>query len=138
MVHQLTKKYIYPFIGIVVYVLAIYLLGSDTRCLIRNTLGIPCPGCGMTRAYSNLFSGNIVGAFQSHPLFILPIIIGIVIVLRNTKLVNGIYRSNRFWIVLLILIIGVYAIRMILYFPNTEPMEFNPNGLIPRLINYIF
>lgn len=38
-------------------------------CLIKLATGIPCPGCGMTRAYVNLFSLNIAAAFRLHPMF---------------------------------------------------------------------
>ena len=38
-------------------------------CPIRWLTGIPCPGCGLSRAYLALLSGNLKGAFAFHPLF---------------------------------------------------------------------
>ena len=38
-------------------------------CPIRWLTGIPCPGCGLSRAYLALLQGDLVGAFAFHPLF---------------------------------------------------------------------
>lgn len=38
-------------------------------CPFKRLTGLPCPGCGMTRAYLALLRGDISGAFQLHPLF---------------------------------------------------------------------
>lgn len=40
-------------------------------CPIRFVTGIPCPGCGMTRAWLSLLSGNEAAAFAFHSLFLL-------------------------------------------------------------------
>jgi hypothetical protein len=44
---------------------------SDVRfslCLWRRLLGIPCPGCGMTRAFAHLAKGEWRAALAVHPL----------------------------------------------------------------------
>ena len=41
----------------------------DITCPIKELTGIPCPGCGMTRAYLSLLQGDISAAFAFHPLF---------------------------------------------------------------------
>ena len=37
-------------------------------CLFRRLTGIPCPGCGMTRAFAHLAKGEWAAAWVSHPL----------------------------------------------------------------------
>lgn len=37
-------------------------------CLFRRTTGIPCPGCGMTRAFAHLAKGDWTEAARYHPL----------------------------------------------------------------------
>lgn len=37
-------------------------------CPTALFFGVPCPGCGLTRATLLLFSGDIAGAFRMHPL----------------------------------------------------------------------
>lgn len=39
-------------------------------CLFKAITGIPCPGCGMTRAFLELAKGDFVTAFQLNPLSI--------------------------------------------------------------------
>jgi Protein of unknown function (DUF2752) len=37
-------------------------------CLFRELLGLPCPGCGMTRALHALAHGEVAAALRYHPL----------------------------------------------------------------------
>jgi hypothetical protein len=36
-------------------------------CVFRRALGIPCPGCGLTRAVAALLRGDLRAAFAYHP-----------------------------------------------------------------------
>lgn len=40
-------------------------------CLIRNIFGVKCPGCGMTRAISCIFHGNLKKALQYNRLVVI-------------------------------------------------------------------
>ena len=54
---------------------AVFLIGcaflvlSGIGCPITFMTGISCPGCGMTRAYSALMTGDVLMALAWHPLF---------------------------------------------------------------------
>src|SRR3978361_1236161 len=37
-------------------------------CPLAGVLGIPCPGCGLTRATLALLHGDVRGAFHLHPM----------------------------------------------------------------------
>jgi hypothetical protein len=37
-------------------------------CLLRNATGVPCPGCGMTRAFAHLAKGEGAAAWKDQPL----------------------------------------------------------------------
>jgi hypothetical protein len=41
---------------------------QNTVCLFRRLTGIPCPGCGMTRAFAHLAKGEWAAAAHDHPL----------------------------------------------------------------------
>lgn len=41
----------------------------DIGCLFRFAMGMPCPGCGMTRAWLALLRGDVAAAFAYHPMF---------------------------------------------------------------------
>lgn len=47
--------------------LALYLL--DIGCVFRLMTGVPCPGCGMTRAWLAALRLDFAAAFAYHPLF---------------------------------------------------------------------
>lgn len=38
-------------------------------CPIRNATGIPCPGCGMSRAWMAALRLDLAGAMEYHPMF---------------------------------------------------------------------
>ena len=42
--------------------------GSLSLCLTRRSLGLPCPGCGLTRAVAHLAQGDLGRAMTLHPL----------------------------------------------------------------------
>ena len=56
------------YVILVVFIISMfYLFGPG--CPQQALFGISCLGCGMTRAYLQLFQGNVKGAFFYHPLF---------------------------------------------------------------------
>jgi hypothetical protein len=48
-----------------------WLEGRRSVCLIRNLFGIKCPGCGMIRAMSSIFHGDLKGAFHYNKLVVI-------------------------------------------------------------------
>jgi len=40
---------------------------GSSICLFRRTTGIPCPGCGLTRAFAHLAKGQWREAAADHP-----------------------------------------------------------------------
>jgi hypothetical protein len=39
---------------------------QNTVCLLRRLTGLPCPGCGMTRAFAHLAKGEWAAAASDH------------------------------------------------------------------------
>ena len=52
-----------------VLVFAGVMYGFSVPCVIRAVTGVPCPGCGMTRALISALRLDFVAAFLHHPLF---------------------------------------------------------------------
>lgn len=42
--------------------------GALTLCLTRRGLGLPCPGCGLTRGLAHLLRGDLASMLTLHPL----------------------------------------------------------------------
>ncbi|MEZ5330513.1 MAG: DUF2752 domain-containing protein [Thermoanaerobaculia bacterium] len=40
---------------------------ENSWCIYRRTTGMPCPGCGMTRAVVDLAHGDLAAAVRAHP-----------------------------------------------------------------------
>lgn len=56
--------------------LAFVFLPIPWPCPLRLATGIPCPGCGMTRAVRLLAKGDLVGACKMHPLVVATPLLG--------------------------------------------------------------
>lgn len=96
-------------------------------CLIYNITGLPCPSCGMTRAFLSLARLDFMKAFHDHPLFLLVPVLFYSYFKGKQKLL----------IAICLLFIIVWIIRMILYFPLVEPMNYNSNSIFGMIIHYL-
>lgn len=114
-------------------VTATLLLGS--ACPIRLIFGVPCPSCGMTRAHLLFFTFHFEEAFEMHPLFLFSIPTLAIVLIGTAK---PKYVSSKPVIILAALMIAAliicYVVRMILYFPHTEPFDYNYNSLLGLII----
>jgi len=123
---------------ITVLIVMPFLLMDGNTCLIKEIIGIPCPGCGMTRAYISLMHFDIKVAFYYHPLFVLPAIIAFILLFKSNKHIAKIYKNEAVWMGMLIMVVGVWIVRMIVLFPNRAPMDINRNALLFKLLSIIF
>ncbi|MBN2605585.1 MAG: DUF2752 domain-containing protein [Bacilli bacterium] len=132
---KVISKYKYIFFFIFLYVSYFFIFHyGETNCIIKRTFGIPCPGCGMTRALIYLVSFDFKNAFFYHPLvFMMPFII-IVFLYQDTKLFWNLAHSKIAIGMIIALFIIVYIVRMILYFPDTQPMDYFHNPTILKLL----
>ena len=106
-------------------------IAGGSGCLVKNLFGIPCPTCGMTRAWLHFFWGDFTGAFMFHPLFLLPAIIAVLFIFIPR--IRQYLRSSVLWVPVALLFVSVYAVRMYLYFPHMPPMDFNHHAILVRL-----
>ena len=63
--------------------LLILVLGAILGCPTNRLFGIPCPGCGLTRAGLCLLCGNLEQSFYYHPMFIPVVFVAIAFVFRE-------------------------------------------------------
>ena len=83
-------------------------------CLFRRLTGLPCPGCGMGRAWLQVLELNLPGAFACHPMFWAVPVLGVFFLYDFAP-----FRKERWNVLLLVGIalgVGVcYAIRLIAF-----------------------
>lgn len=80
-------------------------------CPIRWFTGIPCAGCGMTRAYAALLAGDIAKAFAYHPLFwTVPAVAGVWLLCRMRALSEGVFKKILYGTAVLFLVVYVYRL----------------------------
>jgi hypothetical protein len=125
------------------------LLGAATFgglpvCPTAGLLGIPCPGCGLTRATLAVLRGDFAGAFGFHPLvFVLaPLYVGALVTAAWLYVRGPRSRSlstpsaelaarpwqlrvpvTLFASVLVVLVLGVWISRFFGYFGGPVPVE---------------
>ncbi|HHX19885.1 MAG TPA: DUF2752 domain-containing protein [Clostridiaceae bacterium] len=134
-------------------VLALFLLLVSeffgTSCFFSSVFGIPCAGCGSTRAVRLLLQGKVADALRMHPLIFLTLFLLVVIPAFAVARFIAKKRGKPFrsplsrrateiiFFSLAALYLVVYIIRMILLFPHTEPMLYNKSSVWGKLISLI-
>ena len=82
-------------------------------CPIRHFLHIPCPGCGITRAYLALLSLDWKAAFRYHPLFFMVLPILLYVPHRDILGKRLTDKTETFlFLITVILFISVYILRL--------------------------
>ncbi|WPX10095.1 DUF2752 domain-containing protein [Anaerocellum danielii] len=109
-------------------------------CLLKTLWGIPCPGCGMTRALLAVLKGNLLAAFYYHPLWVVVILYPVIYtIFKAIKSKQDFYIwRNKSLKIIIRLFLFVWIIRMILFFPDIPPLDFEKNSLIGRLLQHLF
>ncbi|MCL2754818.1 MAG: DUF2752 domain-containing protein [Oscillospiraceae bacterium] len=121
-----------------VYLISAYAI-TGGFCVLRATVGFPCPACGMTRAFLSLFALDLHGAFTAHPLFWAVPVVGAFVAYDkiaphkiNQRLFRIVMWSATGAVMLL------YIVRLVLFFPHTEPMTINSRSLLMRLVGLVW
>lgn len=52
---------------IVILVVVVSTILGNSVCVTQRLLGIPCPGCGMTRSFMLVLQGKFMEAWEMHP-----------------------------------------------------------------------
>lgn len=123
------KEFVWAGVVFVVYYLIVHSI-YDAFCPMLVITGIPCAGCGLTRAALYLLQGQV-----SRAAFINPSIFLIIIFLLYCgyfRYIKG-SRIKGFYAGFAILVIGmlaIYACRMYLYFPERVPYVYHSNNVL--------
>lgn len=93
----------------------------DVNCIFKSIFSISCPGCGLTRGFRELFSGNIIGAFYYNiltvPIFVflvLFVILFLIDIFKNKRyLINYLKFFERHYVFIILLVILSFIINIL-------------------------
>ena len=95
--------------------------------------GIPCPGCGMTRASICFLTGRWQQAWQMNPV-VFPFMAAAGYFGWNRYIAGRRAKGMKIIAIgLLVLLIVVYGVRMYLYFPDRAPCLYAADNMIAHL-----
>lgn|GEM_PF-421410 len=108
-----------------------------TICPMQLLFGLPCPGCGLTRAAMLLLKGQVKEAYGMHPF----LFVGILLLLYwgffryiLGKKAKGLLLLTALVCIAMLLF---YIYRMYLYYPDIQPMNPLTEGWVPGMIHHM-
>ena len=131
--HQNVISAWWVFLIMLIYtVFAILFLG--TSCVVSSATGLPCPGCGLTRSFEALLSGDIQASIHYHALLIPTMITFITYGILWLFDKHRIKFIDYLLVVFLFIYIGYFIFRFITMFPNESPLTINYKAIAPRIL----
>lgn len=122
-----------------ILLIALYYLANKAIfhafCPLLITVGLPCPGCGMTRAMYCLATFQWKRALLLNPTA--PAWLIYIIYLAWRRYIVGSLDKKKntiFLAVLCIVTIAVYIFRMVKYFPGPPPLVYYKDNILLRIV----
>lgn len=122
-----------------VYVGAAGLLRVPACPMIFLT-GLPCPGCGMTRAAMLFLEGRFLQAWEMHPFFYVLLVLGAEAAFFRYARARAAPGMRYLLPAALISAIVFYVYRMAKFFPGREPMAYFEGsvlGIVSHLVAHL-
>lgn len=111
---------IVPVWGVTYWIAEYYELDFLNTCSMKSMLGIPCPGCGGTRAIFNLFTGHFLSALYYHAFAVYCVILYLIFFITQTlqRLTKGKISGAKFrdiyWQVGLVILVVQYLAKLLI------------------------
>lgn len=110
-------------------------LAFHAFCPMVILTGLPCPGCGLSRAVWYLLTGRFARSFALHPLA--PLWLALIIVFAVNRYVAGRGVTKRYMICVGIVAgatLLLYGYRMLFVFPGRPPASYTGRNLMERAV----
>ena len=118
---------------LILYTAAVNLL-FHAFCPMVIVCGLPCPGCGLSRAALCVLTGRWRQAWQLNPM-IFPIAAAACYFAWNRYIRRRRAAGMTAVIAALaVMLLAVYAVRMYLYFPNRIPYVYTADNMLARVL----
>ena len=106
-------------------------------CPVNLVLGLPCPGCGITRAFCFASHGHFREAFDYHPLW--PLLLGYFIFLWGYQMIDIVrgrppkLPTYRISAVAIVILLGFWIVRLAWFFTHDGLATMAHDNLAARL-----
>lgn len=118
--------------------LAVYYAASnflfDAFCPLVIVTGIPCPGCGMTRALLFLLTGQWERSFHMNPLAAGWVLLAVYICVMRYVFGRKAKGALPAAYVLIGLMAVLYIYRMVKFFPGTPPISYTGGNFFEKIM----
>ena len=119
------SRIIKPALIILIAILYCYITNRifGYTCPSEILFGLPCPGCGLTRAALLLLKGDLQGSLRMNPMLLFIPVYFILIFIKKKN------AADNYLIAILMLSFIVFGWRAV-HSPGAEPLAFNPNNVL--------
>ena len=126
-------KMLWPAIIVVLLCFAALDLFFHKVCIFALITGLPCPGCGLSRAFAALVRGDLNGAVSCNAMIFLWI--PLVIYLAYCRYIfKKMQAFTPALIIVCLITIAYYLYRMIYVYPSEPVMVYYENNLLSVLL----
>ena len=123
-------------LAIIVYMVVTHIIFGNS-CLSMVLTGIPCPGCGLTRAGIAFFTLHWKAAWHNNCVIFLIVPFIIYLIICRYLLQCKCRWVTPGFVIIGICLIGLYGYRMIHFFPDTSPMLYHEPNIYHGLVEFI-
>lgn len=117
-------------------VVAVVSLLGHGLCPSRELLGLPCPGCGLTRSILLILQGRFAESWHLQPFGYAWLALAAVFVLDRYVLESRQKLWKGLFVLTCIGMVALYGYRMVTQFPHTEPMTYYEGNLLQNCYQY--
>ena len=105
-------------------------------CPFLILTGLPCPGCGTTRALAFIFMGQPGRAWRMNPCAFLWVLFGIYFFYKRYVRGEAVKGAVKLLAAMAALMILVYMYRLATEFPGYPPMTFRRDNILNRIFPF--
>lgn len=109
------------------YLISKRMLGAF--CPMVLLTGLPCPGCGLTRAFLYVITGEFARAWYMNPSIYLWIVLLIYIGINRYILGKPAKHWPKIMAVIFVVMVGRYIYGMIFWYPDRPPLAYTGGNL---------
>lgn len=131
------KQWYVVIIAIIIYSVIVKFV-FDAFCPFLIFSGIPCAGCGMTRAVYHIVAGDIKKGLELNPVAPLWMLLGLYCVWIRYIKGNKIKELSLLLGIAGVITFGVYIYRMVVYFPDTPPLIYFEDNILIKIFKMCF